>query len=103
MLNALAVVLGKRRRSRDELIAYQTARMRRLVSHAYRAVPYYRELFDSAGFRPEEAHHLTDLEKIPVSSRDDIARRSVEQILATGFDPDRLIVRFTTGSSGVPL
>ena len=39
--------------SRDALEARRDRRLRRLVGHAYRTVPYYRRLFDEAGLKPE--------------------------------------------------
>ena len=36
----------------------QLGRLKRLVLHAYHKVPYYRELFDSAGVRPGDIRSL---------------------------------------------
>jgi phenylacetate-CoA ligase len=89
--------------SRAATAAFQTARLRRLVEHAHRRVPYYRRLFDRHGLRPEAVRDLTDLPAIPLSSRSDLQASPPEDLIASTADPERLISRMTTGSSGMPL
>jgi phenylacetate-CoA ligase len=44
----------------------QEAKLRAIVQHAYRHVPFYRERLDSLGIRPEEIQTIEDLQKLPV-------------------------------------
>ena len=39
------------RGSRQQIVEYQNARLRRLIEHAYQNVPYYRRLLDQAGIK----------------------------------------------------
>jgi phenylacetate-CoA ligase len=89
-------------RSRAELVAYQEERLQRVVAHAYANVAYYRELFDRHGVMPAQIRGLTDLDRIPISSKDDLCRQPVAELLAAGLHPDRLRRIQTTGSTGVP-
>lgn len=82
---------------------FQSRQLRALVRHAYTRVPYYRRLFDQAGLRPEHIRGVEDLLKIPLTSRVDLQRCDPSEIVARGFDPERLVVHRTGGSSGKPL
>ena len=82
---------------------FQSRQLRALVRHAYSRVPYYRRLFQKEGLRPEHIQGLEDLPKIPLTSRVDLQRCDPTDIVARGFDPKRLVVHRTGGSSGEPL
>ncbi|MCW5979517.1 MAG: phenylacetate--CoA ligase family protein [Bryobacteraceae bacterium] len=87
----------------ERVLAFQNARLRALVRHCYHRVPYYRKLFDRAGLRPEEIRSVDDLPKIPPVPRTDFQFAAPEEICARGVDPDSLLIRRTSGSSGAPL
>lgn len=87
--------------SRDELCAFQTEELSKLVAHAYAKVPWYRERFRETGLYPGDVHGLEDLSKLPLLTREEAARsadtrRSTEPPL-----PE--IDKMTSGSSGSPL
>jgi phenylacetate-CoA ligase len=89
--------------TREELAAFQSRRLRALVRHAARNVPYYRRLFQQAGLRPEDIRSPGDLHRIPVTSRQDLQSLPPGDLVAEGVNPERLIVHFTSGTSGEPL
>jgi phenylacetate-CoA ligase len=91
------------RTSRDEIVAYQSEHLRRLVSHAYRNVPFYGALFDRHGIAPHHVRTVADLALIPVTAKRDLQRAPAVDVVARGLDPDRLLVHATSGSSGEPL
>lgn len=82
--------------------AWRDRRVRALVKHAYERVPYYRRLFDTHGVRPERIRGVADLTQIPTTSRRDLAALPASEVVATGYDPERLIEIRTSGSSGMP-
>jgi phenylacetate-CoA ligase len=88
---------------RAAIQAFQERRLRALVRHAYHRVPYYRRLFDGVGLKPDHIRTLQDLERIPLTSRADLQRLPVHDVVAQGFDPTSLVVHRTSGSSGEPL
>jgi phenylacetate-CoA ligase len=91
-------------KSDPELIRrYQLRRLQALVQHAYLRVPYYSRLFDQQGLKPRHIQSLADLEKIPPSSRADLQKVPVHEIVAHGYDAQKLVVHRTGGSSGEPL
>jgi phenylacetate-CoA ligase len=88
--------------SREEILAFQNERLRELVRHAYRNVPYYRRLFDQHGLKPEDIHTVHDLAAVPMTGKSDLQAMPVADMLARGQDPRRLIVHQTSGSTGQP-
>jgi phenylacetate-CoA ligase len=103
VLSTVWSVARHARASRDEIVAYQSAHLRRLVSHAYGSVPHYRALFDRHGIAPHQVRTVTDLALIPVTTKRDLQRTPAVEVVARGLDPDRLLVHTTSGSSGEPL
>jgi phenylacetate-CoA ligase len=86
------------RAERDEL---QLASLRRLLEHAGRNVPYWRELFRKVGFDPRQVQSVADLGALPV-----LTRETVQERLDDLIDPThrgRNILKGTSGTSGVPL
>jgi phenylacetate-CoA ligase len=78
----------------------QLARLRQLLAHAERHVPYYRELFSEIGFRSGDVNSLEDLVRLPFLDKPTIRENS--DVLKS--DDARGLSRFNTGgSSGEPL
>jgi phenylacetate-CoA ligase len=84
------------------LQALQTEKLRDMLAHAYREVPYYRKLFDSLGFKPAEFRTLADLRRLPVLTKD-IVRLHQKDFLASSLKDGFLSVFKTGGSTGVPV
>jgi phenylacetate-CoA ligase len=96
-------VARHRHATRDTIVAFQEARLRRLVSEAYASVPRYRTLFARHGLQPRDVQTLAHLPRIPMTSRRDLQASPPEDVVARGLDPARLLSQVTSGSSGVPL
>jgi phenylacetate-CoA ligase len=88
---------------RAELLAFRDAQLRRLVRHAYDRVPLYRRQFDDHGVRPEDIRTSDDLPRLPLTTREELQALPLSDRLARGADPERLITRHTSGSSGRPM
>ena len=102
-LNRFAVYRALRpqnARTRQDIDEFRDRRIRKLVRHAYRNVPYYRELFDKHDVRVDQITEARDIARIPITRRLDIQAASISDRLARGVNPSKLIVRRTTGSSG---
>jgi phenylacetate-CoA ligase len=99
----LRCLTGRRSPSRAELLDFQARRLRALVEHAYRSVPYYRNLFDRHGVRPQDVRGLADLGVIPITSRRDLQAAPPEEVVSRDLDPRALVSKTTSGSSGEPL
>src|SRR5947208_6710784 len=82
--------------------ARQLAALKVQLRHAYDTVPHYRAAWRKAGVHPGDVKSLADLEAFPVLTKADI-RRHEHDLISTAFDPARLRVKRTSGSTGVPL
>jgi phenylacetate-CoA ligase len=89
--------------SKEDLVRFQSARLRRLIRHAYERVPYYRRLFDEHGISPEAIRAPSDLALVPVTTRKTLQSLSAEEIVARGVNPARLTLHSTSGSAGRPI
>jgi phenylacetate-CoA ligase len=86
----------------DELRAWQDARLRRLVRHAYESVPFYRRLFDRHRLHPRYIRGTVDLELIPTIDKAMMRAAGTAALLAKGHDAASLLTVRTSGSSGEP-
>lgn len=50
----------------------QLERLRHMVEKAYDRVPFYKKKFDEAGIRPSDITSLSDIEKIPFTTKNDM-------------------------------
>lgn len=87
----------------DELEEIQRRKLKRIIKHAYKNVPYYRKLFDSAGIRPEDIKTVRDLSKIPITTRLTLQTLPPEEIVARNISLNKCKRITTAGSSGIPL
>jgi phenylacetate-coenzyme A ligase PaaK-like adenylate-forming protein len=99
----LSSLIRHPRLKREQVVAFRNERIRRLVRHAYRHVPYYRNLFDEHGIRPEQIQTAQDLSIVPVTTRRDLQSLPPETLVAQGVDPESLIPSRSSGSSGRPM
>ena len=84
----------------SDLQALQTQRLRTLLQHAGRHVPYYREMFQRIGFDPDGVSSVSDLQRLPLLDKADIRAHTA----ALKSEQARDLARFNTGgSSGEPL
>ncbi len=84
-----------------ELETVRDQKIRSLVVHAYRRVPFYRQWFDDAGIAPESIRGYQDLPQIPVLSKRTILEREGD-LLALPWE-GRTFQRTTSGSTGMTL
>jgi phenylacetate-CoA ligase len=98
----MSALLRHSHASREHIRAFQDHHVRRLVTHAYENVPYYRRLFDQHGVKPGDIRGAADLPRIPITSKRALQSLPVEEIVARGIDPTRLVTHRTSGSSGEP-
>lgn len=89
-------------KSLDEIQNLQFDRLKKIISHAYQTVPYYKELFDSINFSPDELSNINQLSKLPILTKKDI-RENKDKMVSDNFDADSLLKKRTGGSTSTPL
>ena len=88
-------------RPRDEQIAIQERKVRAILEHAYATTPYYRRLFDEAGFQASKWKSGEPM-SFPMLTRDRV-RVSGEDLRSRAFT-DSMVRRATTGgTTSVPV
>ncbi|WP_302778345.1 phenylacetate--CoA ligase family protein [Anaerotruncus colihominis] len=85
--------------SEDRLIAYQEGQMKSLLVHAYDHVPYYKKVFDDAGFNPYAFRHLDEIEVLPFLTKE-LVQEHFDDLTADNIPLSRRTVDTTGGSSG---
>lgn len=88
-------------RSSEEIATIRNRKLQKLVEHAYRNIPFYKQIFIRNDLKPEDVHQYEDLQKLPVLSKRIILENEKE--LITPNYPGKLYTRKTGGSTGMTL
>lgn len=100
---SLAQLSRNQWRHGEDLERRQFKALRRLVSHAYATVPFYKDLYDREGVLPADLKTPDDLALFPIVTREAIQSTPQEQLVAHGIDVSQCLRSRTSGSTGVPL
>lgn len=79
---------------------FQLQQLKSLLIYCNKNVPYYQSQWEKIGFDPELITHVSDLEKLPVLTKDDV--RNHYDDLIPSFKKVSNIVKSTGGSTGQP-
>jgi phenylacetate-CoA ligase len=90
-------------RAADELEARAAGRIRTLLVHARRHVPYYRDLFGATGVDPDSVRRVEDLARLPLTTKAALRARSPDGVVADDRPAERRFTAATSGSTGCPL
>ena len=85
-----------------ELEEIQQKMLRGIIKHAYENVPFYHRKFRAAGIKPEDIKTVDDLQKIPITTKQEL-RDNFPGTIAKGVDLNKCDVSKTSGSTGIPL
>jgi phenylacetate-CoA ligase len=89
--------------SKEELKKYQWQKLKFLLEHAYKYVPYYLDLFKRIGATPNDINNWDDFDKIPFLTKDIIRERTNDFISSHIKNRSKLTYYTTGGSTGEPL
>ena len=87
------------RQSPSRVKAIQSRKIQQVVKHAYETVPYYRDMFQRNNIKPQDIRHSADLQRIPVSTKQDIIDAG-DTIISSAYRKADLTMRKTGGSTG---
>lgn len=88
--------------SPEVLAQIQSNRLRMLLMHAYRHVPYYKRVFDECGFKPNQFESLAQLTSLPLLEKLDV-RSNIHFSMFSDQHLKREMHRInTSGSTGEP-
>jgi phenylacetate-CoA ligase len=98
----LALLRESQHWSADRLNDFQITRLRAMLVHCAKNVPYYRRLFRAVGFDPLEVCDLTDLRNLPLLDKETV-REHLNDLVAENLRPRDMRYFTTGGTMGVPL
>jgi phenylacetate-CoA ligase len=81
---------------------YQEKRLRCVVKDAYATSAFYHERFRQAGISPGDVRTFEDLSKLPIITKDEFKKQDRRDLISKNYDPEKLKVVKTSGSSGQP-
>ncbi len=86
---------------REELEQFQLERLQATLNRVYKNVPCYRTKFNDLGIVPEDVYSLSDLSKLPFTTKEDLRRNYPYGMFAV---PLREVVRIhsSSGTTGKP-
>lgn len=84
--------------SEKELLEHQIQKSKEFLEFVYKYSPFYKEVFDKNGFKPNNFHDLKQLKKLPTISKEDLIKYN-QEIHAT-YHFNKLFIASTSGTSG---
>jgi phenylacetate-CoA ligase len=87
----------------DELRKIQEYKLRKIIDHTYKNVPFYYDLFKSANLKASDIQTTDDLKKIPIISKKDVQKNYPNRIISKNIDLNECHFLSTSGSTGRPL
>jgi phenylacetate-CoA ligase len=89
--------------SSSQILRLQEVRLGRMIRHAYHHVPYYRDIFDRMRIRPEQIVNLSDLQRLPVLSKQEVREHLYFDLFADNHRKREMQKVTTRGAGGEPL
>ena len=83
----------------EEIKKLQSEKLVKQVKHVYENVPYYRNLMDEKGVKPEDINGIEDLHKLPFLSKADLRDAYPYGLLAKPLD-ECVRIQSTSGTTG---
>ena len=81
---------------------WQMWELRRLLELAYNHVPFYKTLWDERGVRPSDIVKLSDIKKLPITSKRLFRQQPIMSLMHDSFFLPHYVWTETSGSTGEP-
>jgi phenylacetate-CoA ligase len=102
-LNYYAGLKGRDKLSIHELKVLQYYRLKKLIEHCYKNIPYYKTVFSRNNITPDDIKSLKDFsDYVPVLTKQDI-KENFEQLIDSNLPKNQICYDSTSGSTGIPL
>ncbi len=100
-----AALLRQRARAFERLAASDAQaivvrRLRRVVDSAYATVPFYRDLYQRAGYEMGALRTLEDIRSLPIITKDNLLASSPKDLVSRTVPRHRLLPSVTSGTTG---
>jgi len=88
--------------SQEQLDELQNKKLRKIIQHCYKNVPYYRKLFDNLGLKPKDIQTKEDLQKLPYLDKY-LVKDNFDKLIAKNKSKLLCNIGQTSGTTGTPL
>ena len=88
--------------SEQEIYDYKLKEIKKIYSHAYSSVPYYRNKYKKAGLDLNSIQEIADIQKIPLLEKEEV-RQNWKAMISDSNPDGKLYLKQTSGSSGKAL
>lgn len=85
--------------SREEILRIQNEKIVKQVHHVYENVPYYRDLMDKKGVKPDDIKSVDDIKKLPFLTKADLRDAYPYGLLGTDLK-NCVRIQSTSGTTG---
>jgi len=90
-------------KNKEELQQIQEKKLRKIIDHAYNRIPFYHKKFREANILPSDIKNIKDINKIPLTTKEEIRNNYPNNILAENINLSNCKIWNTSGSTGIPL
>lgn len=87
--------------SRDEIISLQLENLKKTLTHCYENNLFYKKRFDDAGVEPGNIKDISDIQKLPFTTKDDLRENYPFGLFCTPLD-QVVRVHSSSGTTGNP-
>ncbi|MES2588251.1 MAG: phenylacetate--CoA ligase family protein [Bacteroidota bacterium] len=87
----------------EQLENFQNERLRILIEHVYKNVPYYTNLFQKLNLTPNDIQCKADLVKLPIMTKEEFKKNFPENMAEKNLQKGTFIRSASSGSTGEPL
>jgi phenylacetate-CoA ligase len=84
-----------------DLQRIQLKRLRHVVGYVYEKVPFYHQKFNQMGLKPSDIRSLSDISKIPLTTKEDIRQNFPFKMFAVPL-PELCEIHASSGTTGTP-
>jgi phenylacetate-CoA ligase len=84
----------------DAVRALQLRRLKAILEHCHKNVPFYRKLWSDSGFEWSKVESVGDLQYAPIVSKQDLISAGIEKYC--DMPPNNIVRKSTSGSTGRP-
>lgn len=88
--------------SPEKTRAYRDRRLRAIVQHCADTVPFYQECFKEAGISPNDIHTLTDLQHLPILTKEEV-KENYHSLISRAVPERQQVIAHTGGTTGSAL
>lgn len=88
--------------SKPDIEKNQFEKLKKLLTHAEKNVPFYKERFKESGFSPDDFFRMDQLKTIPPLTRYDL-QNHWRELIASNYNRNDLSKGSSSGSTGIPV